>query len=125
MAKKVLVVDDNESIRRSLCQVLTSEAEFEISAEAENGRDAIDKALALRPDVIVMDVSMPVMNGIDAARALRTLLPSVPVIMFSAYADAFSTSEACRIGVAAFISKAEHISALLERIRELRGPIAA
>src|SRR5438045_2639619 len=115
MAKKVLVVDDNETIRRSLCHVLTSEAQFEISAEAENGRDAIDKALEFRPDVIVM----------DAARALRTLLPSVPVIMFSAYADAFSASEACRIGVAAFISKAEHISALLERIRDLLGPIAA
>lgn len=123
MPKRVLIADDNDFIRRALCRVLTSEAEFEVCGEAENGREAIEKALELR--LIVMDVSMPVMNGIDAARAIRTLLPSVPLIIFSEYADAFSASEAGRIGVAAFISKAEHISVLIERLRGLSGPMAA
>jgi chemotaxis response regulator CheB len=60
--------------------VLTSEADFEVCGEAENGREAIEKTLELRPDVIVMDLSMPVMNGVDAARALKELMPTVPLI---------------------------------------------
>jgi chemotaxis response regulator CheB len=65
--KSVLVVDDNAFIRQVLCRVFTSEAGFDVCGEAENGRDAIEKAQVLHPDLIVMDLSMPVMNGIDAA----------------------------------------------------------
>jgi chemotaxis response regulator CheB len=66
MPKSVLVVDDNAFIRQVLCRVFTSEAGFDICGEAENGRDAIGKAQALHPDLIVMDLSMPVMNGVNA-----------------------------------------------------------
>ena len=75
MPKLVLVVDDNAVIRHALCEVFTSEEGFDVCGEAENGRDAIEKAQALQPDLIVMDLSMPVMNGIDAAHALKTLMP--------------------------------------------------
>ena len=71
MPKSVLVVDDNAFIRQVLCRVLALEAGFDVCGEAENGQDAIEKAQALHPDLIVMDLSMPVMNGIDAARALK------------------------------------------------------
>ena len=68
MLKSVLVVDDNAFIRQVLCRVFTSEAGFDVCGEAENGQDAIEKAQTMHPDMIVMDLSMPVMNGVDAPR---------------------------------------------------------
>jgi DNA-binding NarL/FixJ family response regulator len=125
MAKMVLVVDDNAVIRHALCRVFTSEADFEVCGDAENGQDAIEKAQALHPDLIVMDLSMPVMNGIDAARALKTLMPMVPVIIFSEYSDVFSENEARSIGISALVSKSEHVSVVLDKARVLLYPAAA
>ena len=125
MAKSVLVVDDNAAIRHVLCQVLTSEADFDVCGEAENGEEVIEKAQALHPDLIVMDLSMPVMNGIDAARALRRLMPTVPLIMFSEYGDVFSEKEAQSAGVSALVSKSEHVSVLIGKARALLYPTAA
>ena len=125
MPKLVLVVDDNAVIRHALCEVFTFEAGFDVCGEAENGRDAIEKAQALQPDLIVMDLSMPVMNGIDAAHALKTLMPMVPVIMFSEYSDVFSELEARSAGVSALVSKSEHVSFLIEKARALLYPAAA
>ena len=125
MAKSVLVVDDNAAIRQALCLALTSESDFDVCGEAENGREAIEKAQALQPDLIVMDLSMPVMNGIDAAHALKTLMPMVPVIMFSEYSDVFSEQEARSAGVSALVSKSEHVSVLIEKARALLYPTAA
>ncbi len=75
MAKSVLIVDDVELIRRALCELFKSEADFDVCGEAENGQEAIEKAQELHPDLIVLDLSMPIMNGIDAARVLKTLMP--------------------------------------------------
>jgi DNA-binding NarL/FixJ family response regulator len=125
MPKTVLVVDDNEFIRHALCQIFTSESDFDVCGEAENGRQAIEKAQELHPDVIVMDLSMPVMNGIDAARALKRLMPKVPLIIFSEYSDVFSENEARSAGVSALVSKSEHISVLISKARAVLYDIAA
>ena len=125
MPKTVLVIDDNESIRRALCAVFTSEAGFDVCGEAENGQQAIEKAKELHPDVIVMDLSMPVMNGIEAGRVLKELMPSVPLIIFSEYSDVFSQNEARAAGISALVSKSTNVSVLIERVRDLCGPIAA
>ena len=125
MPKLVLVVDDNAFIRHSLSQLFMSQADFDVCGEAADGQEAIEKAQELRPDVIVMDLSMPVMNGIDAARALKKLMPTVPIIMFSEYADAFSKNEARSAGVSALVSKSKNVSALLVEVRRLSGLIAA
>ena len=66
MAKTILIVDDSAYIRRGLCELFKREVDFEICGEAENGREAIAKARELHPDLIVLDLSMPVMNGLDA-----------------------------------------------------------
>jgi len=76
MPKTVLIVDDNALIRQVLCDLFRKESDFEACGEAENGRQAIEKAQPLRPDLIVLDLSMPVMNGLDAARTLKRLMPS-------------------------------------------------
>ena len=71
MAKTILIVDDNTHIRLALCELFKRESDFEVCGEAENGKQAIDKALTLHPDLIVLDLSMPVMNGLDAARVFK------------------------------------------------------
>jgi DNA-binding NarL/FixJ family response regulator len=124
MPKSVLVVDDNAAIRQMLCCVFTLETDFAVCGEAENGRDAIEKAQALHPDLIVMDLSMPVMNGIDAARTLKTLMPMVPLIIFSEYSDVFSEQEARSAGISALVSKSEHVSVLIDRVRAFLYPAA-
>ena len=125
MPKAILVVDDNAVIRRAICELFTSETDFDICGEAENGLEAIAKAQELRPDLIVMDLSMPVMNGMDAARALKSLMPTVPVIMFSEYSDVIAENEARSAGISVLVSKSEHVSVLLDKARRLCGQIAA
>jgi DNA-binding NarL/FixJ family response regulator len=74
--KGVLIVDDNTVVRSSLRRLFESYPEFEVSGEAENGQDAIDKAARLKPDLIILDLAMPVMNGLDAAPELRKMCTS-------------------------------------------------
>jgi len=125
MTKTVLIVDDNEIIRRGLRELFTAEPDFDVCGEAENGREAIEKAQELHPDLIVLDLSMPVMNGIDAARVLRKLMPTLPLIIFSEYSDVLSEAEARSAGVSALVSKSEHVSVLVAKARALLYPVAA
>jgi DNA-binding NarL/FixJ family response regulator len=125
MAKAVLIVDDNALIRQALCEMFKREADFEVCGEAENGQEAIEKAQRLHPDLIVLDLSMPVMNGIEAAHVLQALMPTVPLIVFSEYSDVFSENEARSAGVSALVSKSEHVSVLVGKARALLYDIAA
>ena len=125
MAKAVLIVDDNALIRQTLCELFKRETDFEVCGEAENGQEAIEKAQQLHPDLIVMDLSMPVMNGIEAAGVLKGLMPTVPLIIFSEYSDVFSENEARSAGVSALVSKSEHVSVLVGKARALLCDIAA
>jgi len=125
MRKSVLLVDDNTFIRHALRQSFTSQADFEVCGEAQNGLEAIEKAQKLHPDAIIMDLSMPVMNGLDAARALKKLMPTMPVIMFSQYCDVLSDNDARSAGVTAFVSKSDHLSVLIDKVRHLCGLLAA
>ena len=125
MAKAVLIADDNAYIRHTLCELFRSQADFDICGEAENGKEAVEKAQELDPDLIVLDLSMPVMNGLDAARALKRTMPGVPLIMFSEYSSAFSEQEAQSVGISALVSKSEHISVLVETARSLLYRAAA
>jgi two-component system, chemotaxis family, chemotaxis protein CheY len=125
MANTILIVDDNVYIRRVVCQVFRREVDFEVCGEAENGKQAIEKAQELHPDLIVLDLSMPVMNGLDAARVLKRLMPTVPLVMFSEYSDAFSEQEARSIGISALVSKSEHVSVLVDKARCLLYDLAA
>jgi len=125
MAKTVLIVDDNEIIRRGLRELFTAEPDFDVCGEAENGREAIEKAQELHPDLIVLDLSMPVMNGIDAARVLSKLMPTLPLIIFSEHSDVLSEAEARSAGVSDLVSKSEHVSVLVAKARALLYPVAA
>ncbi len=119
MAKRVLLVDDNATIRRALVESFGAEPDFYVCGEAANGEQAIAEAEKSAPDLIVMDLSMPVMNGIAAARVLKNLMPAVPLIIFSGYSDVFSKREAESAGVSALVSKSEHLSVLVSKARSL------
>jgi CheY-like chemotaxis protein len=88
MAKRILVADDNPRIRRMLCRLFEIEEDYDFCAEAENGQEAIDLALRHRPDLIVLDLAMPVLNGLETARELREIMPDVPIILFTQHAHA-------------------------------------
>ena len=77
MAKTILIADDNDVVRRAVCEVFTRESDFEVCGEAHDGQDAIDKAERLHPDLIILDLSMPGMNGFDAARVLKHRMVSI------------------------------------------------
>ena len=124
--RSVLVVDDNPLVGRMLCELFTREGDFDVCGEAENGREAIEKAQLLQPDLIVDgDLSMPVMNGLDEARVLKRLTPTVPVIVFTAHSDVFLQKEAAAAGVSAVVSKSQAVAVLVVTARSLLDQIAA
>jgi two-component system chemotaxis response regulator CheY len=125
IAKSVLIVDDNAYIRQALCELFKREADFQVCGEAENGKEGIEKAQELRPDLIVLDLSMPVMNGLDAARVLKRLMPTVPLILYSAFGDKLAGNQARLIGIAEVVSKSEHASVLIHKARGLLNSPAA
>lgn len=104
--KRVLVVDDHAAVRRAVIAVLESEPEFEVCGEAENGRIAIDKAQRLKPDLILLDLSMPVMNGLEAARVLHAIMPTIPILMYTSFATSDLAAEALAAGVSKVATKA-------------------
>jgi DNA-binding NarL/FixJ family response regulator len=117
--KMVLIVDDNAFVRNALCELFKRQADFDVCGVAENGREAIEAAGRLHPDLIVTDLSMPVMNGLDAARVLKRVMPTVPLIMYSAFGDRLSEKQARLIGFSEIVSKSEQASVLLEKMRAL------
>ena len=119
MAKTILIVDDSAYIRRGLCELFKRESDFEVCGEAENGKQAIAKALELHPDLIVLDLSMPVMNGLDAARQLKKLIPTVPLIMYSAFGDVFGEQQARLIGISELVSKSQPAPILVSKAHSL------
>jgi len=123
--RSVLVVDDSPAIRKAVCELLTRERDFEVCGEAENGSEAIEKAQRLRPDLIVTDLSMPLMNGLEETRVLKKLMPALPVIIYTAHGSALVEKEALAAGAYAVISKSDAVTALIEKARELLDRIAA
>ncbi len=87
MAKTILVADDNPTLRKALCKIFEVEKDFDLCVEAVDGAQAIALAKQYRPDLIILDLNMPVINGIDAARALKRIMPNVPIIVLTIHAE--------------------------------------
>ena len=117
--KNVLIVDDSPAIRRSLRASLEQRTGWKVCGEAENGREGIDQALHSNLDLIVLDLSMPVMNGFQAARELQRLLPRTPVVLFTTFSNAHVEREALAAGVRAVQSKSAGLAPLLEVMHTL------
>jgi DNA-binding NarL/FixJ family response regulator len=125
IVKSILIADDNAFARQRLGEVFNREPDFEVCGEAEDGKKAIEEAQESHPDLILLDLSMPVMNGLDAARALKRLMPEVPIVIFSVYSDPFMEKEARSAGVSATVSKFDDMSILVGIARNLVHAMAA
>src|SRR5579862_5206732 len=112
MPRSIFIVDDSSDIRAGIRRQLEVSG-FEVCGEAGDGIDALDKLSRLRPDLIILDVSMPRMNGIDAARELKHICPDVPVILYTAFADILRGKQALPEGVSEVVAKGEN---LLDRV---------
>lgn len=118
MAKTVLVADDNPVIRKMLCEMFEHEQDYDLCAEAENGKQAIELALECHPDLIILDLSMPIMNGLDAARELKRLMPKIPIILFTQHAEIGSRLGITNLNVDRIVSKSDGGS-LMGHVRSL------
>ena len=113
-----MIVDDHEAVRRGLRAELAG-AGWQICGEATNGRDAIDEATRLRPDLIILDVSMPIMNGLEAAKMILGADPRVKIVAFTMHESQQIKNEMERIGVHAQATKSAPLTELLATIRSI------
>jgi len=115
--RSILLVDDHEVIRRQLRLLFNSHPEFTICGEAVHGVDAVQKAQQLCPDLIILDLSMPEMNGLEAAAAIRYMMPDVPLFLLTAHYSRELELTAFGSGISAVFSKHEDLDSLVERAR--------
>jgi DNA-binding NarL/FixJ family response regulator len=117
---RILVVDDMPAIRNSMRMYLEQEADWVICGEAENGKVAIDQVKELRPNVVILDLSMPIMNGLDAARAIKAIAPGTHILMFTLHTYPYLLDEARKVGIDQVLSKADSFATeLLQAVRTL------
>jgi DNA-binding NarL/FixJ family response regulator len=112
----ILVVDDEELLRDALCAMLTNHG-FRVLGQAGSGQEAVEKAAALQPDVVIMDFRMAGMDGVEAIDRIRTANPSVHAIMFTAFEDPALSMDASRVGATSFIVKGSDPALILEALR--------
>jgi CheY-like chemotaxis protein len=120
MPHTVLLVDDNVTVRSLLADVMRN-AGFMVSGEASDGLEAIEMVSRLNPDLVVMDFSMPRLNGTEAASVLKRQRPKLPIILLSIYADRIGQAIQKATSVDAVISKAEGVNNLLSSMNRLLG----
>ncbi|HEY5551878.1 MAG TPA: response regulator transcription factor [Opitutaceae bacterium] len=114
----VLVADDHTIVRQGLCALLKTDSQFEVVGQARTGREAVQKAQELKPDVILMDIAMPTLNGIEATRQILAANPAARVIVLSAHGDFAYVERMCEIGAAGFLEKQTSVEVLSKAIRE-------
>ena len=102
---RLLIVDDHEVVRRGVRSLLLEHADYEVCGEAVDGQDALDKARELKPDVIVMDVSMPRLNGLEATRQVRSILPDCEVLILSQHENSEMARQALKAGARGYVVK--------------------
>lgn len=117
----ILVADDSEVVRRGIRHLLSHHENWEVCGEAADGKEAVEKARQLAPDVVVLDFSMPVMNGIEAARQIRATRPKTAFVLCSMYLDNQLASMAHDVGITSVLSKS-NVSQVIKGVEAgLRG----
>lgn len=115
----VLLADDHAIVRQGLCALLKVDGHFRIVGEARNGREAVDMARTLKPDVILMDIAMPVLNGLEATRQVLAADPAAKVVILSAHSDDEYIDRMRAAGVAGFLEKQSSAELLTKAIQEV------
>jgi DNA-binding NarL/FixJ family response regulator len=119
--RTILLVDDSDFERFTIRAAVEGLTNFRVCGEAANGVDAIRMATELKPDLVVMDLAMPLMNGLEAANVLKTALPGVPIVLLTLYADEVHSPRSSAFGIATVLSKVDGLAPLLECLERLLG----
>jgi DNA-binding NarL/FixJ family response regulator len=119
MSKHILIVDDSDTCRKITRLFLESQLGLEVCGEAIDGVDAIEKAMALKPDLVVLDLAMPRMNGVETAIELRARMPKVPIVLFTMYDDIVGHALALSAGASIVVSKPQGGWKLIECVQGL------
>ena len=104
---RILIVDDHEAVREGVRAILTRRNDIEVCGEAVNGQEAIEKAFELTPDLIILDINMPILGGISAAKEIKTRLPQVLILLFSMHQSNQLIREAQLLGVQGYVNKGQ------------------
>jgi DNA-binding NarL/FixJ family response regulator len=119
LPKRILIADDHESVLRRIRAMLDLPPTWEVCGEAVNGRDAVAKSVQLRPDLVVLDFAMPQLDGLKTASEIHQVLPEVPIVMFTMYAEQVK-QEMQKYGISRLVDKADS-GALVISVQELLG----
>ena len=115
---RVLLIDDGDAVR-DVIRIFLEKRGFQVCGEAADGVEAIEKAKALKPDLIILDLAMPRMNGMEAASILSSIMPSVPIVLLTMYGDFMGASLAAATGIKAVVSKTDGLDKLVDRVQSL------
>ena len=119
MNKRILIVDDSAPTRRLVRESIESLFGFEICGEAADGLEAVEKTLELKPDLVVLDYSMPQINGLQVAFMIHEIEANTPIILFTFYKDAISSRIAHAAGVTSVVSKTDQLPKLADEVQRL------
>jgi DNA-binding NarL/FixJ family response regulator len=118
---KIIVVDDHAVIRRGVQGILRAFPEWELCGEAENGQDAISLAEAIKPEIIIMDVSMPGLNGLEATRIIHNILPNIKILLLTLHSSSELVRSAFRAGARGYVLKSDAEQELVRALNVLAG----
>jgi two-component system response regulator NreC len=113
---RILIVDDHEAVRAGVRVILSSREGLEVCGEAANGREAVAKARQLMPDLVILDVTMPVLDGFSAAREIHKLLPDVAILLLSMHESPNMLNIAKSSGASGYVAKSEGAAVLLRAV---------
>ena len=120
MALRIFVADDHEVVRRGICALLTSHSGWEVCGEAGNGREAVDNVAHLRPDIVILDISMPGLNGLEATRQILQSDPDQKIAILSITDSEQMIQEALKAGAKAYILKSDAAKDLIAAVEALQ-----
>lgn len=120
-AIRILVVDDHELVRRAVCSLLSGDPTLDVICETSDGEQAVEKAKELQPDLVLLDISLPGISGIETGRRIRRAVPDARIIFLSQHDSLPMVENALRAGGHGYVAKVDAGSELLPAIRTVRG----
>jgi DNA-binding NarL/FixJ family response regulator len=118
---RILIADDSDDLRRALRIALETHPRYKVSGKAASGAEAVAKVRKLQPDLVILDLQMPDMNGFEAARQIFEFAPSTPILMYSMHCSTQHLQEAHKIGIRGYIQKGSGFQTLFEAVEKVLG----